>query len=277
MQEDLAKMFAQHMSFSRMEETPRAASPAQSPIDYSISQHYTHSAHIPSNNVLPANSDVPTSTLVPSPEAGIKEVLARHGIDPSRLLPSQITLFQLAALDQQTRLLELWHISPPEYTEYGAADLSDELGSWQHTTLEQEEEMARLRYQRKVSSGATNCEEPTNNRVNGGQVDSTYGNGDQHAMEPYIKSGYEVLAERDYNQQANIVSYPKEKYLPSMAAHSDHYSHSIDPAYSGKGWWEVYSEQPMEHQYGMFDQMSQMQSQTQTAGGSFNQEDEEML
>jgi hypothetical protein len=70
-------------------------------------------------------------------------------------------------------------------------------------------------------------------------------NQDAHAAEPYMKSGYEYLAERDYNRQAQ-----------SGAGAGPPYPSAFDPAFSSKEWWRDFS-QPIEFQYGMFQQLSE--------------------
>ncbi|MCJ1282072.1 hypothetical protein MMC26_001395 [Xylographa opegraphella] len=248
------------------------------PITYSISQHYHHSAHISSGNNHQDQPQSPLPTYVSSAQDKAKELLSHHGIDPASLLPSQILLFELAAPDQQSRLVELWRISPPEYTNYGKEELAEQLGSWQHTTLEQEEEMARLRYERNAAH--SNTKPPPEDKDQGSvrQEDKyTLEEGDHLAMEPYIRSGYEILAERDYNHQAAMGSNMGDKLLLSGPGCENRYNQAADPAFNSKGWWEVYSEQPMEHQYGMFDQMNQFRSTSHEVGGSYGQEDEEML
>ncbi|MCJ1243842.1 hypothetical protein MMC30_001039 [Trapelia coarctata] len=263
MQEELAKMFMQNMTFSNDVKSQEIESPQESaPMIYSITQHYHHSAHLASNDVPSEVSQTPSPTPVELGQAGIKETLIQHGVDPSKLLPTQLILFHQAAPDQQSRLLQLWSISPPEYVDFGAQDLADELGAWEKTTVEQEEEMARLRYQRKMA-------QQESSQVNQHMNPETTGpeSADHHAVEPYIASGYELLAQRDYNQQSRAGS----------GVAGNHYSQAIDPAFVSKGWWEIFPGEPMEHQYGMFDQMNQFRPMMQTAGGAQGQEDEEML
>ncbi|MCJ1380972.1 hypothetical protein MMC17_004081 [Xylographa soralifera] len=265
------------MNFSNAQESLQEQQPQEAPITYSISQHYHHSAHIASSDSHKDQSQSPTPIHVPLAQDKAKELLSQRGIDPSTLLSSQILLFQLAAPDQQSRLVELWHISPPEYTHYGKEELADQLGSWQHTTLEQEEEMARLRYERNAVNGNTKSAPEEMDQGSVGKEDKlAIVEGDHLAMEPYIKSGYEILAERDYNHQAATGSLVGDKLLLSGPGCENHYNQAADPAFHGKGWWEVYSEQPIEHQYGMFDQMNQFRATTQEAGGSYEEEDEEM-
>ncbi|MCJ1399679.1 hypothetical protein MMC11_002881 [Xylographa trunciseda] len=264
------------MNFSNTQKSLQEQQTQEAPISYSISQHYHHSSHITSSDGHDDNSRSPPAPLS-SAQDKTNELLSQRGIDPSSLLPSQILLFQLAAPDQQSRLVELWRISPPEYTHYAKEELADQLGSWQHTTLEQEEEMAKLRYERNAVNNNTNATKEEMDQGSVRQEDKiTFVEGDHLAMEPYIKSGYEILAERDYNYEAATGSNMGDKLLLSGSGCENHYDQALDPAFHSKGWWEVDPEQPMEHQYGMFDQMNQFRTTTQTARGPYGQEDEEM-
>ena len=263
MQEELANMFAQNMTLThdlRSQQIESSQEPA--PRMYSITQHYHHSAHLASNDASSEVSQSSSPTPVEQGHAGIKETLMQHGVDPSKLLPTQLILFQQAPPDQQSRLVQLWSISPPEYVDFGTQDLADELGAWEQTTVEQEEEMARLRYQRKMAQQESSHMDQLM------YTETTRPEpADHHAVEPYIASGYELLAQRDQNQQL----------LPGSGVAGNHYSQAIDPAFESKGWWEVFPGQPTEHQYGMFDQMNQFRPMMQTAGGAQGREDEEML
>jgi len=261
MQEELAEMFTQNMTFSNHSKSQQIETPRETaPVIYSITQHYHHSAH-----VADASFEVrqtPSPAPVKPEQTATQDTLVQHGVDPSKLLPTQLILFQQAAPDQQSRLLQLWSVSPPEYMDFGAHDLADELGAWEQTTVEQEEEMARLRYQRKMAQQEASRPHQQMN-LESVKVKSA----DYHTSEPYITSGYELLVQRDYNQQLRTGS--------DVA--SNHYNQATDPAFESKGWREVVPGQPIEHQYGMFDQINQFRPTMRTAGGAHGQEDEEML
>ena len=68
--------------------------------------------------------------------------------------------------------------------------------------------------------------------------------------EPYMIDGYEKLP------NINGVTAPVE-YRPKIEAErSDVYNRARDPVYSSREWWQHFSEtQPMEHQYGVLEQM----------------------
>ncbi|MCJ1478021.1 hypothetical protein MMC13_006696 [Lambiella insularis] len=271
MQEDLAKMFDQRLNFSHVQ-PQQSEEPA--PVIYSISQHYHHSAHLV-NDDQAERFQVERTVPVPESDEARNERLLKYGINFWSLSPSQRVLFQRALPDQQSRLIELWRISPLNHNNFVPAN---ESGNWQQTTLQHEEDMARLHYeQRSAQADTPEAHEETDQKMVGHETSLTLGSGDHHSIEPYIKSGYEVLAERDYNQEANSDSYTSGKSFSHGLAHEDNYTQAVDPAFQSKGWWEVYSKQPMEHQYGMFDQMNQFRAPPQTAVGSKDQEDEEML
>lgn len=80
--------------------------------------------------------------------------------------------------------------------------------------------------------------------------------------EPYMKSGYELLAERDYYQQAYGAIHGPE----------DVYNAALDPAFTAKEWWRDFAD-PIEFQYGMFQQMAERDAVV----GSGNGEDEQMV
>ena len=262
MQEELAMMFAQNMTFSSDLKNQQIESPKEpAPVTYSITQHYHHSAHLASTDATAEILRAPSLTQAGLEQAVTKDTLISHGIDPSKLLPTQLILFQQAAPEQQSRLLQLWSISLPEYADLGAQDLAEELGSWEQTTVEQEEVMAKLRYQRKMAQlEASQGDQQMN------QNSARPGSADHHAVEPYIASGYELLAQRDYDQQPQAGS----------GVAGNHYGRAIDRAFGGKGWWEVFPNRHIEHQYGSY-QMNQFRPTMQTAGGAHGQEDEEML
>ena len=291
MQEDLAKLFSQNMRFSnspnteafpclssREDTTQRDISRATTPPTYSISQHYHHSAHLVPKAQLVEETHMETHTSSPLSSQSVEAILTSNGIDPSNLLPSQITLFDQASSDQKHRLIELWQISPPEYTYFGVEELADELGDWQRTTFEQEEEMAGLRFNRKQTqvSGAQDDIEASRERhvanIGLGEIDF-------EAVEPYITSGYEMLAQRDYDHQSQLKPRVMDTYSPLGSAVGGGYEHSTDPAFQSRQWWrhDYIGQQPIEYQYGRFDQMNQFRAPMHVSAGASGEEDEEML
>ncbi|KAJ4308332.1 hypothetical protein N0V94_009403 [Neodidymelliopsis sp. IMI 364377] len=165
------------------------------------SSHYTHSHH-----VVPARSasEPPVRTNIEMSELG--SILLRNSIDPSLLFPSQVELFQNADDDQRLRLLELWRISPPQGRQgYPAGtdyNMSRQLYDWPPTSLAQEETMAKLRYE-KAQQEQTSRELSTS----------------PQAAEPYMASGYDLLAKREYEQSAK----------------ESNYNQATDPVYNSTG------------------------------------------
>lgn len=276
-QEELARLFSAHMSLSQAPPQPTPQLPQQvledqpqqqkdpeqvaKPITY-VSQHYTHSYH-----VAPIRSaqQEPTKTHIEVSE--LETVLLRNSIDPSLLFPSQIDLFQNADDDQRLRLLELWRISPPQGRQgYPAGvdyNTSRQLYDWPPTSLAQEEAMAKLRYERMLEERAQKNEIQTYQQ----QLDESM---DEHAdsmavqatrdmlasspdtrnAEPYIVSGYDMLAKREYEESA--------KASTNLLRETTKYNQATDPVYnhtaSNGGLWEknVGSILDMENQYGSF-------------------------
>lgn len=232
-----------HSSAQQQEET------AAQPIVYA-SQHYTHSYHVaPTRQVEqePKESHIDPSEL--------HAVLLRNSIDPSLLFPSQIDLFQNADNDQRLRLLELWRISPP------LGNNARQLYDWPPTSLAQEEAMAKLRYERMVEERAQQDEiqkhqhqldqsmdQSTDTAAVLAARDILSGSPDT-AAEPYILSGYDMLARREYEESADTAA--------NELRASTSYNQATDPVYmhAGQpGLWEknVGSMLDMENQYGAF-------------------------
>lgn len=78
--------------------------------------------------------------------------------------------------------------------------------------------------------------------------------GHQYA-EPYMISGYEVLARRDYELSAQKDNATSRRNEPTTGAP---YRLASDPIYQSQRWWEYANPQPMEHQYGAFELMNQI-------------------
>ena len=116
---------------------PEHAEPPQPSIKYSISQHYTHSAHAIQS----------LHPLQPSKEDTASGMLIKHGIPPSSLQRAQLILFEHANEDQRSRLIELWTIIPPTYSRNGGQDTADIRHEHESTTLAQEEELAMKGHQ----------------------------------------------------------------------------------------------------------------------------------
>jgi len=280
-QQELSELFARSMNF--MNPAPVPTPPPQEqkqeeqqqhhhhqPVTYA-SAHYTHSSHIPRTS----SSSSPT----PLEEVQLIEILQQNSIDPRLLFPNQITLFQLADNDQRLRLLELWRIAPPTCTADG---LARHLGTWPETSLQREEELARIRYERTGQQHQQQQQQLDDldrhpQQHNGQQglwqphqhqpmeemmsdisadepslpssAPATYPSSpviDQRNAEPYILSGYEQLAKRDYDRPTPPTAF--------FGGESTRYNSATDPAY---GWGGKHGDarEGMENSYGAFAQM----------------------
>ena len=237
MQDELVTMMSQHMHLNPIQDndasmppTPHV-SPQPAPITY-ITQHYHHSGH-----QVPA--DVQASS-----------VLEAAGIDASALLPSQIGLFKNADDEQRQRLVELWRIAPPTP---GNQLPGVQMGNWPQTSMEQEEEGARQRWETAERERLKNlCALP--------------GYDSRRQAEPYIVSLYNQVP------NANGVTAPPEPN--SAKQHEPEYQHCKDPVYNSREWWQMSEEEPMEHQYGMLQAMMYGNG---IEYPSAREEDEEML
>lgn len=253
---------------------PEEKAAEQAPqFNYSISQHYTHSAHIvktpsivvPVSTTIKESSDIrfPNGTIsqqctesvqnsdvvnkfsipaMKSPNIGLSiyQTLAQNHVPVDSLLPSQVTLFEQADDDQRSRLIQLWSISPG--VTLGCQGTADGIDDYQNVTIEREEEQALARWKEILSSDmdlevAQACvhiclsnREPT------------------QAAEVYMKSGYEQLAERDYQKQERgfVNVAPAIGGMISIP-----YKQATDPVYQAK--WQFDN---MEHEYAMYDQLT---------------------
>lgn len=271
-QEELSQLFSAHMSLSQAppQSTPQPPpqhheqptqgqeqTQASQPIIY-VSQHYTHSYHIaPAQVQQPAKSYIELSEL--------ESILLRNSIDPSLLFPSQVDLFQNADNDQRLRLLELWRISPPQgrqgYPDGADYNTSRQLYDWPPTSLAQEEAMARLRYERleeeriqqeEIQKHQQKLDQSMDPGVDSAAVHTTrdiLATSPTNA-EPYIVSGYDMLAKREYDESVQSAANHLQE--------STRYNQATDPVYghasSNSGLWEknVGSMLDMENQYGAF-------------------------
>lgn len=253
-QEELAALFSRNLSLNphiekapiyvvpvQNVEPPACAAVIQNPISYSVSQHYTHSAHI-------AKAQQPQTD-----QATVEIILARHGVDIATLVPIQLALFKSAEPAQQMRLIELWRISPPSYGGHAV--------TWQTTSLEQEEAMAKMRYDSKMQEQQQSQGQNQNTgmeqdrlipmqggdgRWSGSDLPQTAGE-----TEPYMQSGYEQLARREY-EASSVYSHF------GTGVGDAAYNPATDPVYniipnSGPE-WQQRQHQAMENQHGAFQQ-----------------------
>jgi hypothetical protein len=257
-QDELARLFSANMSLSQAA-PPQAfqsqkqlaqEQPVQQQSEIDLvpkqivyaSQHYTHSHH-----VAPARSSSEPPLKTHIEPSDMESVLLRNSINPSLLFPSQIDLFQNADDDQRLRLLELWRISPPTGRQGYPAGIdyntSRQLYDWPPTSLAQEETMAKLRYERMEEENA----QQEHIQQHQEQMDQSMGTASSSVPnpEPYMASGYEMMAAREYEDSACATESTLNK--------STTYNQATDPVYNGGLWQKnVGSVLDMENQYGAY-------------------------
>lgn len=275
--DELAALFSRNMTFQQPP-PPEPVKQSEPQIVYSISQHYHHSSHLVQKNEEPTSQSQPQRpNSLPPPDSvpTAEHILATHGVDPTVLSPAQIELFKTTGDDGKRRLIEIWTISPPEHS--GHADNHNL--ALNNTSLEQEEALARLRYERQQHEeqaakqqaellaqqqawqGQQNQNESMS--LDGTMVLTPFQGGDgrwitlasapepDQPAEPYMSSGYEELARREY-AASTANQRPRDVYAHFGAAvggpsciKEKSYNQATDPVYR----------QVMENQYGAFQGM----------------------
>jgi hypothetical protein len=186
-----------------------------------------------------------------------KEILGRHNIEPSSLSLAQLKLFEHAPADQRLRLIYMWQIlsqnsghiiaesanvSTPR-SESCRMDIGNQGNHfWDSQSHSQEEQCQGTR-------------EPTMDYQD--QMDD--GMCEFHDAEPYMISGYEALARRDYDFSAGRPVTMQDTVAPLRVEPTtgSPYNLASDPVFGGKRWWEHTEIEPMERQYGVFEQINQ--------------------
>lgn len=236
MNEDLVNLFSRNLSFNPYVAPPQEElSQSETPIIYSITQHYHHSSHIAAQQPARPASEPPQTDQLTT-----EIILSRHGVDVASLSPAQITLFKTADSSQQMRLIQLWQL----YKNTPTPTISQDLSNYQTTSLEQEEAIAKLRYERQMleermsRTGAdqgmdtddTMSDESSSTPMPMTPIQGGDGRwSGPHVAEPYMSSGYEALARREYEQSAGP---PKDVYSHfGTAVGGPTYNHATDPVY----------------------------------------------
>ncbi|KAI0160248.1 hypothetical protein GGR57DRAFT_413221 [Xylariaceae sp. FL1272] len=262
--EELAALLSRNLTFQPQQQTTQqqpSEQVQQEPIAYSISQHYHHSAHLihqePVVEVSRPSSEPPQSQY-PSNEQ-VRQVLAQHGVDYTGLTTNQFELFKTGDTPQQLRLIELWRICPPTNPQNHAT--VDSI----NTSVEQEERLAQLRYEQQVAEEAKRNSVISLDGTPLTPVQTTEGHW-VHASdpEPYMASGYEMMARREYEESARrqlAEEWPQSK---SLNDHINDYRPATDPVYQNSRPGVIVSfgandfvrqQQAMEDQYGAYQQM----------------------
>ena len=284
--EELVDLFSRSLSFKSHVAPEEASSQSEKPIIYSITQHYHHSAHIAAQQPARTASEPPQTDQLTT-----ETILSRHGVDVSSLSPAQRSLFKTADAAQQMRLIQLWQL----YNNTSSPTMFQDLSNYQTTSFEQEEAIGRLRYERQMleermsrtggdkgmDMDDTMSDESTTTPMSLTPVQGRNGRwSGVHVAEPYMSSGYETLAQREYEQSAGL---SKDIYSHFGAAgRGPTYSHATDPVY--KSIEDVHKRpninnesqhQAMEDQYGAFAQFQQNHEGVSARGN--HGDDEEML
>ncbi|KAK4540242.1 hypothetical protein LTR36_009647 [Oleoguttula mirabilis] len=264
--DELAQLFAQNMHLAQaapqqqqlqpqlVEQVPQQLEKTEQPIHF-ISSHYTQTAHIrPDTTSEPSRSPPPPYNDALMPEA-MAETLRQHAIDPSALLPNQVQLFANADYEQRLRLLELWRIAPPSYPL--EAHLSNK---WQPTSVQREEEEARVRYEQKTQVYLAPPEEHMLD-THIAEPMSAIRDADEAAWPPAARMRAASIAANLAQSRARQAE--AEPYMVN-GYQADQHSQSTDPVYAASaGLWQAPSyaqavqqhSDAMENQYGMYEQI----------------------
>lgn len=249
-------------------------------IKHSISQHYNHSAHLAHSNKL---IQQPKAQQIDELTAEI--ILARNGVDPSALFPAQLTLFREADVAQQMRLVQLWRIGSAHYGKE-AYDL--EFGRARAWGRPSELQLVDVYAPNGGDSSPPATQDSqmlgpdANPATDSGTSDGTLV---AHLAEPYMISGYEILARRDYDELARQQQREDQKqrgsYQPLGLAVGTgqampQHNRATDPVYRGCIVRST-GEEDMAYQYGRFDQLAQFGNPSGTPQGAMPDDDEEML
>lgn len=288
--DELAALFSRNLTLNpeaaaailSKEQASQPAPPAQSPpppqprtgagpvaptpvITYSISQHYHHSAHLANRTVAPHQpaqrpaEEQQRATSMPLDMNSAVALLRSQGVDPAVLSASQLHLFRTARdANQRQRLVELWLIYPP------ASAAENPATAWSMTTIDQEEQLARLRFERATAAGSDVVRQqqqqqtqqtqgtqpetvlsldgtPVRAVVTPLQADDGHWLLNAHATaapEPYMVSGYEELARREYEESMRRGQEQQQQQKQQQ------YTPATDPVYKRM--------QAMEDQYGFW-------------------------
>ncbi|CAK7208361.1 hypothetical protein SBRCBS47491_000066 [Sporothrix bragantina] len=289
--DELAALLARNLTLGSIPITMPAVPVEQPKIVYSISQHYHHSAHV----IKPAAAVEQPAPEQPHHQETPEQVLMQNGIDPNALTPVQLALFKMSAPDRREYLLQLWRICPPtrNAAEYNAVAAG---AAWDTMEAEMEKEIAssQLRVQQQTQQQqqqqqpeqqqsfqqsfpqeqpVPSTTEAATQSSDGRWLQSTT----QSYMEPYMASGYEELARREYMASnsppsasflggASPASIPRTKYAydsanPHVAFGVQLRHTATDPVYANRlstttapsraSWPQQHqSAMDMENQYG---------------------------
>lgn len=244
-------------------------------INYSISQHYTHSAHI----VQAINAEqISANKIMETRPRGLSiyQILAQHNIPPSSLVRSQLTLFEQADEDQRARLIQLWSLSLPQRTRNLCQPLVKRSGEYQPGASEYTEGLAWLHQQRNAFDQSFHRDgEP---KYDCGDHRRWSHENDLVDAETYITSGYEQLAQRDYDEQTRRALSANLSTSAGLIF-GGQYNHATDPIYQGRGCHDGHSGQQDvgHHQYNFITYPNRQHTQADHVITIEQADDEEML
>ncbi|OAA54352.1 hypothetical protein SPI_08971 [Niveomyces insectorum RCEF 264] len=274
---------------------PVAAPTFQPKITYSASQHYHHSAHLvrasgPSEQEQQKTIPAPLTAPPDMEHPAVEQLLAQNGIDRAKMTSVQFALFKMAPPDRRDHLLHVWRICPPNGPHGGETDpdpvtaaavAAAAAGAWgANNCFDVESEMAKemaaahRRMQKHlqddeqrnrqheamsldgttvVSTAPGACPPPREYQAADGCWVQAGANG---YMEPYMLSGYEALARREY--LASVVPPTADGQTRIKEVANLGYSQATDPVYANRldssgraSWPQIHSEtEAMENQYG---------------------------
>ncbi|OOF96911.1 hypothetical protein ASPCADRAFT_205694 [Aspergillus carbonarius ITEM 5010] len=244
LQDDLAALFEKRMSikvpFPPEGEQGVQHPPIASPAMYSITQHYHHSAHVVRQSATRPSTELPCQGT----NGVINETLRQHNVDPSTLSSKQMELFERAMPEQQSRLIQIWQISP----EHSYATTSSVVGR----------NLPDLGTAGVASTVATisTLGWPTGaggREIRDVPVRSESADDAHQYAEPYMVTGYETTAQR-----SNGLPASQPTHIVAEPTTGSPYKLSSDPIYyaQGRRWWESTLPGSMEYQYGLFDEMN---------------------
>lgn len=264
--DELAALFAQNLTLHQPHPARFVVKQQTAPqpeIVYSISQHYNHSAHVIREAPTAPEAQRPSSEPPQIQQSTSEMILREYGVDPSALSAPQLELFKTAEDEQKMRLIELWRICPPTNHQ------SNAVVALNNTSVAQEELLAQRRYEQNIQ------EEEARKRQSLQSINSLDGtpltpvqteHGHWQATsdsEPYMMSGYEALARREYEASAmkaeqDAMMQPKEVYNHfGSAPVTQQYRTATDPIYNIHN-NDEWIRQRMENNYGAYQMDSAM-------------------
>jgi hypothetical protein len=196
----------------------------------------------------------------------IYQILAQNNIPPSSLLRSQLTLFEQADEEQRVRLIQLWSISSPNMTRTEGQTPVKRICGYQTGAFEQEKESSWVQQQGDIFQKPS--QSIVDLKYDRGSYSSWFCGNSLEDAETYMTSGYEQLAQRDYEEQGRR-TIPASLSTSAGLIFGDRYSHATDPIYQGQ--------HHIGRQHHMFDHDNQQQTHAEQVITILPSQDEEML